>query len=128
MWDLWWTKWHWGFFSEYFGFLCQFSFHQVLHIRLSSGAGTIAQLVADVPSGHNWTPHYSNFTRNSTRRDESNHKRLNKTAVITTDIRLEHLPITSLEIEYKFSIAYALDTLIRNHENKKLNETKIEFE
>jgi hypothetical protein len=26
--DLWWTKWHWGrFFSEYFGFLCQFSFH-----------------------------------------------------------------------------------------------------
>jgi hypothetical protein len=25
MWDLWWTKWHWGrFFPEYFGFPCQY--------------------------------------------------------------------------------------------------------
>jgi hypothetical protein len=39
-------------FSEYFGFPCQFSFHRLLHIHhLSSGAGTIGQLVADVPSG-----------------------------------------------------------------------------
>jgi hypothetical protein len=38
-------------FTEYFGFLCQFSFHRLLHIHLSSGAGTIGQLVADVPSG-----------------------------------------------------------------------------
>jgi hypothetical protein len=39
-------------FSEYFGFPCQFSFHLLLHTRsLSSGAGTIGQLVADVPSG-----------------------------------------------------------------------------
>jgi hypothetical protein len=39
-------------FSEYFGFPCQFSFHRLLHIHrhLSSGAGTIGQLVADVPS------------------------------------------------------------------------------
>jgi hypothetical protein len=40
-------------FSEYFGFPCQFSFHRMLqiHHHLSSGAGTIGQLVADVPSG-----------------------------------------------------------------------------
>jgi hypothetical protein len=46
------------FFSEYFGFPCQFSFHRLLHIRhhLSSGAGTIGQLVADVPSGLSLTP------------------------------------------------------------------------
>jgi hypothetical protein len=44
-------------FSEYFSFLCQFSFHLLLHIhRLSSGAGTIGQLVADVPNGHSFTP------------------------------------------------------------------------
>jgi hypothetical protein len=43
--------------SEYFGFPCQFSFHRLLHIhRLSSGAGAIVQLVADVPSGPNLTP------------------------------------------------------------------------
>jgi hypothetical protein len=31
--------------SEYFGFLCQFSFHRLLHVHhdLSSGAGTIGQ-------------------------------------------------------------------------------------
>jgi hypothetical protein len=40
-------------FSEYFVFPCQFSFHRLLHIHhhLSSGAGTIGQVVADVPSG-----------------------------------------------------------------------------
>jgi hypothetical protein len=45
-------------FSEYFGFSCQFSFHRLLHINnhLSSGAGTIGQLVADVPSGLSLTP------------------------------------------------------------------------
>jgi hypothetical protein len=45
-------------FSEYLGFLCQFSFHRLLHIQhhLSSGAGTIGQLVADVPSGLSLTP------------------------------------------------------------------------
>jgi hypothetical protein len=45
-------------FSENFSFLCQFSFHWLLHIqhRLSSGAGTIGQLVADVPSGLSLTP------------------------------------------------------------------------
>jgi hypothetical protein len=38
-------------FSEYFGFPCQFLFHRLLHIHhhyLSSGAGTIDQLVAAV--------------------------------------------------------------------------------
>jgi hypothetical protein len=44
-------------FSEYFGFLCQFSFHRLLHIHhLSSGAGTIGQILADVPSGLSLTP------------------------------------------------------------------------
>jgi hypothetical protein len=44
--------------SEYFGFPCQFSFHQMLHNRLSSGAGTVGQLVAGVPSGLSvTTPH-----------------------------------------------------------------------
>jgi hypothetical protein len=40
-------------FSEYFGFPCQFLFHRLLytHHHLSSGAGIISQLVADVPSG-----------------------------------------------------------------------------
>jgi hypothetical protein len=49
MWDLWWTK----IFTENFGFPCQFSSHRLLHTHhhLSSGAGTIGQLVADVPSG-----------------------------------------------------------------------------
>jgi hypothetical protein len=56
MWDLWWTKWHWGRFSpEYFGFPCHFAFHQLLHNHhhhhLSSGAGTIGQKMASVPSG-----------------------------------------------------------------------------
>jgi hypothetical protein len=43
-------------YSEYFGFPCQFSFHQLLHTNLSSGAGTIGQLVADIPSGLSLTP------------------------------------------------------------------------
>jgi hypothetical protein len=47
-----------GDFSEYFGFPCQSSFHQILHNHphLSSGAGTIGQSVAAVPSGPSWTP------------------------------------------------------------------------
>jgi hypothetical protein len=45
-------------FSEYFSFPCQFSFHLLLHIQhhLSSGAATIGQLLADVPSGLSLTP------------------------------------------------------------------------
>jgi hypothetical protein len=44
-------------FSEYFGFGCQFSFHRLLHTHhLSSGVGTIGQLVAYVPSGLSLTP------------------------------------------------------------------------
>jgi hypothetical protein len=39
------------------GFPCQFSSRQLLHTHhLSSGAGTIGQLVADVPSGFSLTP------------------------------------------------------------------------
>jgi hypothetical protein len=44
-------------FSEYFGFPCQFTFHRLLHTHhLSSGAGTIDQLVAAVASGPSLTP------------------------------------------------------------------------
>jgi hypothetical protein len=42
--------------SEYFSFPCEFSFYQMLHTHLSSGACTIGQLVADVPSGLSLTP------------------------------------------------------------------------
>jgi hypothetical protein len=37
--------------SESFGFPCQFSFQRLLHTHVSSGAGIIGQLMADVPSG-----------------------------------------------------------------------------
>jgi hypothetical protein len=45
-------------FSEYCGFPCKFSFHRLLHSHhhLSAGAGTIGQLVADVPSGLSLIP------------------------------------------------------------------------
>jgi hypothetical protein len=43
--------------SEYFGLSCQVSFHRLHHTHhLSSGAGTIGQIVADVPSGLSLTP------------------------------------------------------------------------
>jgi hypothetical protein len=43
--------------SEYFGFPYQFSFHRLLQTNhLSFGAGTIGQLVTDVPSGLSLTP------------------------------------------------------------------------
>jgi hypothetical protein len=43
-------------FFEFFGFPHQLSFDKMLHIRLSSGAGTINQLVTDVPSGLSTNP------------------------------------------------------------------------
>jgi hypothetical protein len=43
-------------FSENVGFPCQFSFHQMFHTHLSTGAGAIGQLVANVPSGLSLTP------------------------------------------------------------------------
>jgi hypothetical protein len=43
-------------FSEYFGFPCQFSFHRLLHTHLASGAGTVGQIVDNVPSGLSLTP------------------------------------------------------------------------
>jgi hypothetical protein len=47
--------------SEYFDFFCQFSFHRLLHIHHpSSGAGTMGQIVADVPSGLSLTPPQEN--------------------------------------------------------------------
>jgi hypothetical protein len=43
-------------FFEYFRFPCQLSFHQILHIHLSSGAGTMGQLLNEVPSGLSLNP------------------------------------------------------------------------
>jgi hypothetical protein len=44
-------------FSKYFGFPCQFLFHWLLHTHhLSSRAGTIGQLVANIWSGRSLTP------------------------------------------------------------------------
>jgi hypothetical protein len=44
-------------FSEYFYVPWSFSFHRLLHTHhLSSGSGTIGQLVVDVPSGLSLTP------------------------------------------------------------------------
>jgi hypothetical protein len=45
-------------YCKYFGFPCQFSFHRLLHKHhhLSSGTGTIGQLMADVPCGLSLTP------------------------------------------------------------------------
>jgi hypothetical protein len=44
-------------FSKYFGIPCQSSFHRLLHIHhVSSRAGTVGQLVADIPSGLDLTP------------------------------------------------------------------------
>jgi hypothetical protein len=37
-------------FSKYFGFSCQFSFHRLLHTDLSTGAGTVGELVTGVPN------------------------------------------------------------------------------
>jgi hypothetical protein len=41
-------------FSEYFGFPCQSSFHQILHHN-HPGQATIGQSVAAVPCGPSWT-------------------------------------------------------------------------
>jgi hypothetical protein len=45
-------------FYEYFRLPCQFSFHRLFHIHhnLSSQAGAISQLVADIPSGLSLIP------------------------------------------------------------------------
>jgi hypothetical protein len=43
-------------FFELLGFPCKFSFYQMLHTHLSFEAGTIGQLVADVPSGISLPP------------------------------------------------------------------------
>jgi hypothetical protein len=58
-------------FSEYFGFPCQFWFHQLLHTHyLLFGAGTIGQLVADVPSGLSLTQPQET-TKKRTKKPES---------------------------------------------------------
>jgi hypothetical protein len=58
-------------FSEYFGFVCQFSFHRLLHTyhHLSSEAGTVGETVADMPSGPQetgWLPNCWNSPSSAT--------------------------------------------------------------
>jgi hypothetical protein len=57
----------WQVSTEYFGFPCQFLFHQVLHNHLSSGTGTIGQLIDDVPRGLRLTPSHENYSAISRR-------------------------------------------------------------
>jgi hypothetical protein len=53
MWDLWWKKWHWGRFSPS---TSVFPANSHSTDYPSSGAGTIGQILADVPSGLSLTP------------------------------------------------------------------------
>jgi hypothetical protein len=48
--------------SKYFDFPYQFLFHKILHTHLSPEAGTIGQLVADVPGGLSLTPPHETST------------------------------------------------------------------
>jgi hypothetical protein len=62
MWDLWWTKWHWGRFLQVLRFPLPILIPPtaghiiIIIIIIIRGAGTIEQLVADVPSGLSLTP------------------------------------------------------------------------
>jgi hypothetical protein len=71
-------------FSEYFGFPYQLSFHRLLHIHhhLSSGSGTIGQLVADVLSGLSLTPP----------------KKLWQTSLLSSRLRLRLMSGPSLQV------------------------------
>jgi hypothetical protein len=55
MWVLWWTNWHWGRFLRVLRFPVPILIPPTTP-QSSSGAGTIGQLVADVPSGLSLTP------------------------------------------------------------------------
>jgi hypothetical protein len=48
------------FSLEYYGFPCQFPFRQLVHtsssLSMSCGAGTVIQIVADMPSSLSLTP------------------------------------------------------------------------
>jgi hypothetical protein len=93
MWDLWWTNWHWGHvFSEYFGFPCQFSFHQILSTYLSFGPGTIGRLVADVPSELSLTPPHGIKEKNIYLRHYLTTKHPRRCLRNRQDKELEHTP------------------------------------
>jgi hypothetical protein len=117
-------------FSEYFGFPCQFSFLRLLHTHhLSSGAGTIGQILADVPSGLSFTPpqktkkklrflkehdfyplHQVEFGSGARRHREVlswgvNVRSINRTTLLEQQVRLEirDLPLLPL---YAFMVLY----------------------
>jgi hypothetical protein len=57
MWDLWWTKFYWGRFLRVLRFPLPILIPPTVpHSSSWSGADTIGQLVADVPSGLSLTP------------------------------------------------------------------------
>jgi hypothetical protein len=58
-------------FPEYFGFACQFSFHRLLHIHLSSGFGKRGQILADVPSGLSLNPPQETKKKKKTETDRA---------------------------------------------------------
>jgi hypothetical protein len=49
--------------SKHFGFPCQFSFQQMLHNHLSSGAGTTSQIGDKVPNGLSLTPSHKKIVQ-----------------------------------------------------------------
>jgi hypothetical protein len=55
MWDFWWTKWHSSRFSRGLRFPLPILISPTAH-NVSSGAGTIGQLVSDVQSGLSLNP------------------------------------------------------------------------
>jgi hypothetical protein len=78
-------------FPEYFSFPCQFSFHLLLHTHhLSSDAGTVGQLMVDVPSGLSLTPPQET-------------KKYSWTLQVFITVALIHTPYSSLEHTLKSS-------------------------
>jgi hypothetical protein len=84
-------------FSEYFGFLCQFLFHRLLHIHhhLSSGAGVVGQLVAEVPNGHSLIPHQETKKKKITNLTYCNTMKRITFSSYAVIVRLLQLPVSN---------------------------------
>jgi hypothetical protein len=66
-------------FSEYFGFPCQSSFHQILQHHNHPGTATIGQSVTAVPSGPSWTPPPTKRIKKKTLKVKQNNYSLSET-------------------------------------------------
>jgi hypothetical protein len=114
-------------FSKYFGFPCQFSFHS-LTPHSSSGACTIGQLVADIPSGLSLT--LPQETKKPKQKNNNYHdywlpKQINKqtnlrarTLFLTSNV---HLNCNNIR---KFIILYIIITFIICHYIPILNHSR----